>query len=359
MSSFDNEKQRDQSRLERWFSDTIENAPVQLKLTRLNGGQSNPTWRCRTNGASYVLRAKPLGETLPSAHAIDREYRVINALKPTGVPVPEAVAYCDDTSVFGSEFYVMTNLEGRVLMDPQLVDFTSRERSQIFEAMNDAIATIHKVDIDAVGLGDFGRHEGYIQRQISRWTRQYRQSETTRNGAMENLIDWLTDHSPQDGLTRLVHGDFRLDNVMLHPTRPEIIGVLDWELSTLGSPVADFAYHVMVWRFAPELFRGLAGTDFAATGIPDEATYVDRYFKKTGLDRPVCWDFYIVLGMFRLSAIIQGILKRSMDGTASDANAAVLGAKAVPISELAWDIARNSRRKARSNVKSALGAFDV
>lgn len=274
-------------------------------------------------------------------------------LQTTDVPVPDVLAYCDDISVFGSEFYVMAHLDGRVLMDPQLAGFTPLERGRIFEAMNDVIAKIHQVDIDAAGLTDFGRHGEYVQRQIVRWTRQYRISETTRIQAMENLVDWLTDHAPQDDLTRLVHGDYRLDNVMLHPTRPKIIGVLDWELSTLGSPIADFAYHAMVWRFAPDLFRGLAGTAFAATGIPDEATYVDRYFERTGFDRPASWDFYIVLSMFRISAILQGILRRSLDGTASGENAAVLGAKAASIAELAWDIARNSGRRARSSHKSA------
>lgn len=337
------ESLRDDAALDRWLDETIDGYQGPCTLTRLSGGQSNPTWKIDSPGGDYVLRSKPIGQTLSSAHAVDREFRVLTALGPTEVPVPEALALCDDPDVFGAMFYVMRFLDGRVIWDPRLPDFAKDDRSRVFDSMNAVIAAIHMLDVSTIGLDDFGRHGAYVQRQISRWTKQYRGAETGHQPAMENLIDWLPDHAPEDDLTRLVHGDYRLDNVILHPAEPRIIGVLDWELSTLGSPIADFAYHVMTWRFAPELFRGLAGTDFAATGIPDESDYVDAYFRRTGFDRPRSWEFYMVLSMFRIASILQGIAKRSVDGTASDPKAAKLGAKARPIAELAWDIARSIR----------------
>ena len=340
MSRTEDETLRDQDALQTWLASAIDDFKGPCTLSRLSGGQSNPTWRVDTATGQYVVRCKPAGETVASAHAIDREYRVIRALGPTVVPVPEPVGYCDDPAVFGSEFYVMRYLEGRIHWDPRLPSMSPEERSRVFDAMNAVIAAIHTVDVAAVGLDDYGRHGAYLQRQISRWSAQYRQSATSPNPAMDNLIDWLPDHAPQDDLTRLVHGDYRLDNLVLHPEEPRVIGVLDWELSTLGSPIADFAYHMVTWRFPPDLFRGLAGTDLATAGIPDEANYVDAYFRRTGFDRPEDWEFYMVLNMFRIAAILQGIARRSIDGTASDPGAAELGAKAVPISRLAWDTAR-------------------
>jgi aminoglycoside phosphotransferase (APT) family kinase protein len=209
--------------------------------------------------------------------------------------------------------------------------------------MNAAIAQIHSLDPAELGLGDFGRPGSYLERQVTRWTRQYRASETVANPAMERLIDWLPAHLPPAGPTRVVHGDYRLDNLIVHPTEPRVVAVLDWELSTLGDPVADFAYHAMAWRIPPELFRGLAGTDFATLGIPDERRYLDLYLQRTGLPAPADWEFHLALNLFRIAAIIQGIARRSLDGTAADPDAAAVGAKALPLAELAWSLVEGRR----------------
>jgi aminoglycoside phosphotransferase (APT) family kinase protein len=328
-------------RLSNWLSANIAGFAGPVRLERVAGGQSNPTFRLHAASGDYVLRSKPQGEVLPSAHAVDREFRVLEALAGSGVPIPPVHALCRDDSVFGSMFYVMDLVRGRVFWDPRLPELTPNERSAIFDSMNETIARIHTLDPVALGLGDFGRTGAYVQRQIGRWTKQYRASEIEPNEAMEHLIDWLPRHMPEDGDTRLIHGDYRIDNLIIHPTEPRVVAVLDWELSTLGDPIADLAYQLMSWRFPPDLFRGLAGTDFRAAGIPDEDEYLAAYLARTGGAKPAQWEFYIVLSMFRIAAILQGIAKRAVDGTAANADAAVVGAKARPISELAWSIARD------------------
>lgn len=330
----------DSVRLDRWLAKMVDGYEGPSRLERISGGQSNPTFRLFSPSMNLVLRSRPLGPTLPSAHAVDREYRVLSALQDSNVRVPRVRALCQDESVIGTMFYVMDLIPGRVLWDPRLPDMERDQRAAIFNSMNAMIANIHSIDIDRAALADFGRQEAYIERQISRWSKQYRASEIDPNPAMDWLIEWLPRNMPKDNPARLVHGDYRLDNVLIHPTEPRVVAVIDWELSTLGDPIADFAYHMMSWRLAPELFRGLAGVDFEKTGIPDEPTYLARYLERTGFEHPESWEFYLVLSMFRIASILQGIAKRSLEGTASNADATEVGAKAKPIAERAVELAK-------------------
>ncbi len=324
--------------LERWLAENVADYRGPAALSRFSGGQSNPTFRLDAPSGRYVLRRKPIGETLPSAHAVDREFRVLSALAATDVPVPRVHALCADPGVAGSMFYVMDLVPGRLFWAPTLPELTAAERRGIFASMNDVIAAIHRLRPADIGLADYGRPGDYLQRQVGRWTRQYRAAELGRIDAMEALIAWLPDNLPAEGETRLVHGDYRLDNVLIHPTEPRLVAVLDWELSTLGDPRADFAYHAMSWRLAPQLFRGLEGCDFAALGIPSEAEYVADYVRKSGFDPRPDWTFFLVLSMFRIASILQGIAHRAMTGTAANADAAEVGAKARPIAERALRI---------------------
>ncbi|MBN9062138.1 MAG: phosphotransferase family protein [Rhizobiales bacterium] len=326
------------ARLECWLAANVRNYRGPATLSRLSGGQSNPTFRLSSASGSYVLRRKPIGDILSSAHAVDREFRVLSALANTDVPVPHVHALCLDVQVAGAMFYVMDLVPGRVFWTPELPELRAFERRSIFESLNTTIAAIHSLDINALSLNDFGRHGGYLERQIVRWTRQYRASETTPIPAMDRLIDWLPAHKPAEGQTRLVHGDYRLDNVLIHPTEPRIVAVLDWELSTLGDPWADFAYHAMAWRLAPALFRGLEGVNLAELGVPTEAAYVEAYANRIRLPPPEDWEFFLVLSMFRIAAILQGVAMRAQRGSAANADAAAVGAKAAPIAERAWAI---------------------
>lgn len=335
------------ARLGDWFSQNVEGYSGPLRLEAFSGGQSNPTFRVCAASGDYVLRRKPMGDILPSAHAVDREFRVLKALGGTGVPVPHVHALCADESIIGSMFYVMDLVPGRIFWDPRLPEFAPHERSALFDSMNETIARIHSLDPQTHGLGDFGRTDGYIARQVSRWTRQYRASETTPDPAMDSLIAWLPEHMPPEGRTGIVHGDYRLDNLIVHPTEPRIIAVLDWELSTLGDPMADMAYHALAWRFSPALFRGLAGADLAALGIPSEADYLAAYLRRTEFEAPENWEFYLILSMFRIAAILQGIVKRALDGSAANADAAEVGAKARPIAALAWELANGRAGSSR------------
>lgn len=324
--------------LEAWLSGHVAGYAGPSSLSRFSGGQSNPTFRLDAPSGSYVLRRKPLGETLPSAHAVDREYRVLAALAATDIPVPRVHALCVDDAVAGSAFYVMDLVPGRLFWTPTLPELSPADRRGIFASMNDVIAAIHRLRPDELGLSDYGRPGNYLERQVSRWTRQYRASEMDRIAAMEALIAWLPENMPAEGETRLVHGDYRLDNVLIHPREPRIVAVLDWELSTLGDPRADFAYHAMTWRLAPQLFRGLEGVDFDGLGIPGEGDYVADYARKSGFDPRADWNFFLVLSMFRIASILQGIAHRAVAGTAANADAAEVGAKARPIAERALRI---------------------
>ena len=311
-----------------------------LRATRLTGGQSNPTFRLDAGDRRYVLRKKPAGRLLASAHAIDREYRVIDALHGSDVPVPKVYGYSDDASVVGTPFYIMEFLDGRLWTDQSLPGMTPTERGAIYAEMNRVIAALHRVSADAVGLSDFGRAGNYFQRQITRWTRQYNDSRTADIAAMDALIEWLPQHIPPGDETAIVHGDYRLDNLVFHRAEPRIIGVLDWELSTLGHPLSDFAYHCISWHIPANLWRGIGGLDLQALGIPRSTEYLRRYCNLTGARALEHWDFYLAFNFFRIAAILQGIAKRALDGSAAASDAAETGRKAAPLAELGWRCAQ-------------------
>ena len=309
----------------------------------LAGGQSNPTYQLQVAGRQMVLRKQPPGQLIAGAHAVDREYKVMRALAGTDVPVPRMLAYCDDATLLGTPFYVMDFLEGRVFMDPALPGVASAERANLYREMNRVIAALHQVDIKAVGLAEYGRHGGYVARQVKRWGQQTLQLSVPINDAMRRLIDWLPQHWPAHDETTLVHGDYRLDNLVWHASEARVIGVLDWELSTLGDPLADLAYHGMAWRVPPALWRGIGGLDLAALGIPDEATYLQQYAQQTGRSPGALWEYYLAFNLFRMAAILYGIAQRAAEGTAAAADAAETGAKAGPLAELGWQCALRYR----------------
>lgn len=315
----------------------VDHAP--LTATVLAGGQSNPTFRLQCGARSMVLRKKPAGALLPSAHAIDREYRVMQALRDTDVPVPQMLAYCEDSALLGTPFYLMDFLQGRVFMDQSLPGMAPAERQAIYREMNRVIAALHAVDYRAVGLQDFGREGQYVARQIARWSRQCRESTLPMNDAMHRLMEWLPAHLPARDQTTLVHGDYRLDNLIFHPSEPRVIGVLDWELSTLGDPLADLAYQCMAWRIPSTLWRGIGGLDLPALGIPTEAEYVRWYADTTGRDAAGDWEFYLAYNLFRMAAILHGIAQRAADGSAAAADAVETGRKAGPLAEMGWQCA--------------------
>ncbi len=319
--------------------------PLQAELFK--GGQSNPTYKLSTPGRSYVMRAKPgpAAKLLPSAHAIEREFRVMHALAASEVPVAQMLCLCEDEGIIGRAFYVMEFVQGRVFWDQSLPGLSTAERSDIYAEMNRVIAALHKVDFAALGLADYGRPGNYFERQIGRWSKQYAASITQPIAAMDALIDWLPRSIPEaardESRVSIVHGDYRLDNLMFHPSQPRVIAVLDWELSTLGHPMADFAYHCMSWHISPGVFRGIGGLDLSSLGIPQEAEYLRRYCERTQTPLPTAaeWNFYLAYNMFRIAAILQGIAKRVEDGTASSEQAKTSGAGAKPMAELAWRFA--------------------
>lgn len=327
--------------LERYLADRIPGLAGPLTVEQFKGGQSNPTFRLRAGERSYVLRRKPPGKLLPSAHAVDREYRVITALAATDVPVPRTYCLCTDETVIGSMFFVMEDVAGRVLWDPQLPGMTREERRAIFTEMNRVIVALHGVDYAAMGLADYGKPGNYFARQIDRWSKQYKASETEPIPAMDRLIEWLPGNIPAGDETALVHGDFRLDNMIFHPTEPRVLAVLDWELSTLGHPMADFAYHAMAWRLSSQEFRGLRGCDLPSLGIPSEAEYLDMYLARRAKPRPAPkdWEFYLAFNLFRAAAIFQGVMARAVGGNAASAQAMETGRRARPTAEFGWTLA--------------------
>jgi len=304
---------------------------------KFEGGQSNPTFLLSADSGQYVLRRQPPGELLKSAHAVDREYRVIKALKDSDVPVARADHLCEDRDVIGSMFYVMSYEEGRIFWDPGLTDLDNQQRTAIFEEMNRILAALHDVDVEAVGLSDFGRAGNYFERQLGRWTKQYRASETETIGAMDELMIWLSDNLPEDdGMVSLIHGDYRLDNIIFHPTGTNALALLDWELSTLGHPYADLAYQCMQLRVGRDAaIAGLGDMDRRAFGIPTEEEYVAQYCVRRGLTKIPNWTFYVAFSFFRLAAILQGVLKRAIDGNASSQKAFEYGALAPQLAEMA------------------------
>ncbi|WP_374583577.1 phosphotransferase [Pseudoduganella sp.] len=334
----------DTAALDAYLRRHVEGYPAgELKVEQFKGGQSNPTFKLSVGGAHYVLRTKPApaAKLLPSAHAIEREFRVMDALHKAGFPAARQYCLCMDESVIGRAFYVMQFVEGRVLWDQSLPGMTPAERAAIYDELNRVIAQLHSIDYNAIGLGDYGKPGNYFQRQIERWSKQYKASETETIAEMDSLIDWLPAHIPPGEDTAIVHGDYRLDNMIFHPTEPRILAVLDWELSTLGHPFADFSYHCMSWHIAPGQFRGIAGLDLPALGIPSQREYIARYAERTGKTiRLEDFNFYLAFNMFRLASIMQGIMKRYVDGTASSAQALESGKLARPMAAMGWAYAQ-------------------
>lgn len=336
----------DETRLAHYLEQVIPGFRGPLTAEKFSGGQSNPTFRLRAASGDYVLRRKPPGELLKSAHAVDREYRVMAALRDTDVPVAAVFHLCEDESVIGSMFFVMEYMAGRVFWDPALPELDNAGRSAIYDEMNRVLAALHDVDIEAVGLADYGRPGNYYERQFNRWEKQYRSSETESITAMDALIDWLPAHMPpDDGRVALAHGDFRLDNLIFHPREPRVIAVVDWELSTLGHPFADLAYQCMQWHMPNSggVLPGLGGLDRSALGIPSDEAYVAAYCRRRGLDGIPDWTFYLAFSFFRFAAIVQGVYKRALDGNASNPRAVEVGRLARPLAEMAMAIIAGKR----------------
>jgi aminoglycoside phosphotransferase (APT) family kinase protein len=353
--------------LDQYLSQHLSGYAGPLTVEQFKGGQSNPTYKLITPGATYVMRAKPgpVAKLLPSAHAIEREFRVMAALAGSAVPVAQMFVLCDDESVIGRAFYVMQYVEGRVLWDQALPGMSRAERGAVYDEMNRVMAALHSVDVAAAGLQTYGKPGNYFERQIGRWSKQYLASITEPIAEMDKMIAWLPDHIPAGARdasrVSIVHGDYRLDNLMFHPTEPRVLAVLDWELSTLGHPLADFSYHCMAWHIPAGTFRGIGGMDLEALGIPPEADYIERYCARMNaalsermnagqaaalrLDPGALatdWNFYLAYNMFRIAAILQGIARRVVDGTAASAQAREAGASARPMAELAWQFAQRA-----------------
>ena len=342
----------DVAALSAWLEKNLEGFAGPLTLEMFKGGQSNPTYKLLTPAKSYVMRAKPgpVAKLLPSAHAVEREFAVMSGLHGTDVPVPRMYCLCEDESIIGRAFYVMEFMQGRVLWDQALPGMSNAERGEIYNEMNRVIAALHTVKYAERGLAGYGKPGNYFERQIGRWSRQYVASITQPIPEMDQLMAWLPAHIPasarDESKTSIVHGDFRLDNLMFHPTEPRVLAVLDWELSTLGHPLADFSYHCMAWHIPPGSFRGIGGLDVASLGIPTEAEYIRLYCDRTNLATPeelkADWNFYLAYNLFRLAAILQGIAKRVEAGTASSAQAVSSAAGARPLAQMGWKFAQQA-----------------
>jgi len=338
--------------LSAWLKQHLPGFVGPLQVEMFKGGQSNPTYKLIAPNTSYVMRAKPgpAAKLLASAHAIEREYAVMHGLQGSDVPVPQMLCLCEDESVIGRAFYVMQFMEGRVLWDQSLPDMTPQQRGELYDEMNRVISSLHRVDFAARGLANYGKPGNYFERQIGRWSKQYQASITQPIPEMDQLMAWLPTHMPasarDESRVSIVHGDFRLDNLMFHPTEPRVVAVLDWELSTLGHPLADFSYHCMAWHIPPGHFRGIGGLDLASLGIPSEQDYIRKYCERTGLATPdelaADWNFYLAYNLFRLAAILQGIAKRVEAGTASSAQAKASGEGARPLAQMAWAFAQRA-----------------
>jgi len=336
----------DTSRLSAYLAQHIDGFAGPLRATQFKGGQSNPTYLLETPARRYVLRRKPPGKLLPSAHAVDREYRVTQALAAQGFPVAKPFLYCEDESVTGTAFYVTSFVSGRVFWEPQMAETDKAERAALYDDMNATLARLHSFDPAAIGLGDYGKGENYVARQVDRWSKQYRASQTETIEEMERLIAWLPAHIPPSAPTRIVHGDYRLDNLIIAQDEPKVLAVLDWELSTLGDPLADFSYHLMTWHMPhSESAAGtatLVGHDLDALGIPTVSAYVDLYVKRTGLDPRPHLPVYLAYNFFRIAAILQGIIGRVRDGTATSEFAPAKAEMIRPLARKAWDFARQA-----------------
>ena len=336
----------DPAPLERWMAGHVEGFEGPLSVSQFKGGQSNPTYRLGTpSGRSFVLRRKPPGKLLPGAHAVDREARVMAALGKQGFPTPHVYGLCEDDEVIGTPFFVMDMVDGRIIWEASFPGLSREARAAHFDAMNATIAQLHSYDPVRIGLGDYGRATGFVERQVARWSQQYVQdTDAGRLPQMDALVDWLQKHLPPDsGDARVVHGDFRCDNMIFAPAEPRVIAVLDWELSTLGDPAAYFVYHLLMYRMPTGVFTGLAGLDLAALGIPSEEEYVATYCRRTGRDRLPHVDYLIVFVMFRLAAILHGIKGRLARGNASSAHAAQMVGQLEPLADLALTQAHAAR----------------
>jgi aminoglycoside phosphotransferase (APT) family kinase protein len=327
----------DEGALARYLEQHLEGFRGPLTVRQFQGGQSNPTYYLEADGREYVLRRKPPGKLLPSAHAVDREYRIMTALAGTGVPVPRTYVYCADESVVGTAFFLMDCVHGRVFVEPTLPGVTPAERRAIYDDMNAVLARLHTLDWPALGLADFGRPGNYFARQIHRWSSQYRASETEKIESMERLITWLPDHIPPADETTIVHGDYRPGNLIVHPTEPRVVAVLDWELSTLGHPLGDLGYNCIPY-YLQDMDEGFYGLDSDVRGIPTEEEYLAAYCRRTGRAGIPDWRFYVAFALFRIAAISQGIMGRVIAGTANDPNARERGARARPLANAAWRV---------------------
>lgn len=330
----------DKEKLSRYMETHVEGFSGALDITQFEGGQSNPTYFLSTPDQKYVLRRKPPGQLIPSAHQVDREYRVITALRATGVPVPRTFALCEDEAVIGTPFFIMEYMPGRIFADPFMPECTPPERKAITESLISTLAVFHQANPKAVGLESFGPPKDYIARQVHRWSKIYRFSETQAIPAMEKLMAWLPENIPPGDETTIVHGDFRLGNMIVHPEEPRIIAVLDWELSTLGHPLSDLAYIVSFHRLDNENLKGFGGVNLEELGIPNEEEIVGLYCQKTGRKEIPQWDFYVAFNIFRSAAIAQGIMGRVRDGTANDTNAEWVGSRAPALADRAWEVAQ-------------------
>jgi aminoglycoside phosphotransferase (APT) family kinase protein len=334
----------DTERLEAWMAREVDGFEGPLDVEKFPGGQSNPTFKLTSPGGQYVLRRKPPGKLLKGAHAVEREYRIISALGPLGFPVPRTFGLCEDNEVVGTPFFIMDMVEGRIFWDPRLPEVPVHERHVYYDSMCETIARLHMIDYEAAGLSDYGKPGGFLERQIGLWSRQYVQDEAAgRIDAMDHLVEWLPRNIPDDGSpTSIVHGDFRCDNLIFHPTEPRVVAVLDWELSTLGHPLADFTYHLMNYRMPPDLPAGMAGADCRALGLPSEAEYTAAYCRYTGRADIPKLDFYLAFNMFRLAAIIHGIKGRLLRGNASSDRADRLIRHLETLAETAWQQAERA-----------------
>ena len=329
----------DRAALERHLAANLPGFRGPLEIRQFEGGQSNPTYLLSTSGGDYVLRKKPPGQLLPSAHQVDREYRVMTALQSSGVPVPPTHLICTDDRVIGTAFFVMGCVDGRVFRQPHLPGVSPAERAAMYEDMADVLARLHGVDVASIGLGDYGKPGNYYARQIGRWSQQYVAAKTDEIPAMDRLMAWLPDHIPPGDEIAIVHGDYRVENLIFHPTEPRIVAIVDWELSTLGHPLADLAYNCLTYHLAPEALGRVEAADTDRAGIPDESAYVSAYCRRTGRTEIASWNFYLAFAMFRLASILQGVYARGLQGNAASAYALQRGAAARQIAEQGWDVA--------------------
>jgi len=329
-----------EERLTRYLADHIDGFEDQLEILQYEGGQSNPTFRLDVGGRAYVMRKQPPGELLPSAHQVDREYRVMKALASTGVPVPRMLVLCEDPHVIGTKFYVMEHIEGRVFSDPLMEAADPDHRRATYFDLADVLAQLHQVDVEDIGLSNFGRPGNYFKRQISRWSKQYTASKTEDIPAMDKLMRWLPENIPQSDQTVVVHGDYRIGNTIVHPMEPRVVAVLDWELSTLGHPLADLGYFCQSYHSEPEDQEGLACDNLRALGILTEEEFVARYCARADIDEIANWPFYIAYNLFRIAAIVQGVYRRGLDGNASSETATELGGVCARRAKVGWKMAQ-------------------